>query len=106
MIHITIEELTDGLCARAALCGDITGRGYILGDNDIPALERLLRVTVPRAFHSLGLTWNAAADGWDVDIDEHCAAALEAYILDHITRRDPTSSAAIFGEIPRLVGEP
>lgn len=104
MIHITMDDLVDALQARAAICGDITGRGRILGDNDVPALERILRGAVPRAFHSLGLTWQATEGGWDVDMDARCGTALETYVLDYVTRRDDTPPA-VLGQIPRLVGE-
>lgn len=100
-----MDGLTDALYARAAICGDITGRGRILGDNDEPALERILRSAVPHAFHSLGLTWKSTDDGWDVDLDAKCGEVLEVYILDYVTRREPSPPAVVLGDIPRLVGE-
>ncbi len=79
---ITYSELTDAILARAALCGDITGRGHILVDNDGAALRAVMATLVPAALADLGIFAEAVETGWRLGPPDITKEQLTAYLTD------------------------
>lgn len=66
MYKIKKIELTDLLLARSSLCGDITGRGMWLTDNDDTALAVVFNILVPTVLNSLGINFTTTDSGWQI----------------------------------------
>lgn len=61
---LTVGELTDVLLALSATCGDITGRGSLLVDNDERALATIAETLVPGYLAGMDIEAEPCADGW------------------------------------------
>lgn len=111
-MNITLlkSEIADLVLARAALCGDLTGRGSVQGDRDRAAIEYLLDRFVPATLADLGIGYTATAAGWQLsDIDypgplDYYLAQLLLHSLrpDAYPAPDPPSDTFT---VPRLTAE-
>lgn len=76
------ERITDAVLALSALQGDITGRGDLLIDNDIPAIEMITDITVPAALATWGIEYETTKCGWRIK----CAAEDKDRLTDLLVR--------------------
>ena len=103
------SQIADLVLARAALCGDLTGRGSMQGDRDRAAIDYLLDSLVPDELSALGVGYTTSATGWQIAADV-AAPSLAFYLADALLhslhpgafgRPEPPLLAAV----PRLKGQ-
>lgn len=106
---ISHDELVDAVLARAALCGDITGRGHILVDNDGAALRAVLSTLVPSALADNNIFCETVEGGWRLGPSglekSQVVAYLTALLLHRLTGKSsvpPEPLVTVVDDLPTL----
>lgn len=80
MFTITHSQIADAALAYSALCGDITGRGTMLVDNDLNALLFAVDLLVPSELVRSGIPFQKTGDGWTVGPTQFDSDTLVDYL--------------------------